>query len=271
MKYLRYILYALVILGAGALLAYQGIIEKSLETDDIIKCGLIIAGAILGMVKKPKNRIANHKALYQKAYAEHIQGAFEDNNKLERSFYNAIHDYNRNKLPAAVSKLEKLRKECQRSADIRAVTVFMALSYDDMGLYEQAIHHYEAAAAIRPNSSIYSNMGLCYQRLGNSEAAEINYQRAITIDSKNAFAYNNLSALYFRRAEYDKSLEYARKSIEIDNHMPQALSTAALCCGLLKDREGYEKYFRLAVANGYDGKYITATLQRLSESMAENP
>lgn len=159
--------------------------------------------------------------------------------------------------------MEKLRKECQRSNDLRAVTIFLGLCCDDMGMYSHAANHYEAALRMRPNSTIASNLGLCYQRMGNMEAAEKNYDLAISLDPKNAIAYNNLSAMLFRRAEYEASLEYARKAIEVDNNMPQALSTAALCCGLLDDKEGYEKYFRLAVANGYDGRRILATLQRM--------
>lgn len=270
MKALKYILYGLVIAGAAALLAYQGLVEKNLETADLVKGCLIIAAAVLGMIKPARQPAGNKKAVYQKAYAEHIQGAFEGDAKLEKAFYNAIHLYNCNKPAAALAKLEKLRKECRHTADIRAVTVFMALCSDDMGLYEQAIGHYEAAVAIRPNSSLHSNMGLCYQRLGNMEAAEAQYQLAISLDPKNAFAYNNLSATYFRQAEYEKSLEYAEKAIAADNNMPQALSTAAICCGLLGDEEGYQKYYRLAVANGYDGRRIKATLQRMQEEWEED-
>lgn len=265
MKALKYILYSLVILGAGALLAYQGLVEKNLETSDIIKAGLIIAGAVIGMVKPTKNKIVNKKAVYQKAYSEHIQGAFEGDERLEKDFYNAIHDYNNNKLSAALGKLEKLRKECHRSADIRAVTVFTGLCLDDMGLYEQAITSYEAAIALHPNSSLYSNMGLCYQRLGNAEASEKCYRQAISADPKNAYAYNNLSTLFFRQADYAQSLEFAKKAIELDNNFLQALGCAAICCGLLGDEEGYQNYYRRAVANGYDGRQIKATLERMKE------
>ncbi len=265
MKAVKYILYGLVILGAAGLLAYQGLVEKNLETSNLIRGGLIIAAAVLGMFKSREPRIANKKAVYQKAYAEHIQGAFADDAKLERDFYNAIHDYNRNKPSACIAKLQKLRKQCQRSVDVRAITVFMALCYDDMGIMDQAISHYETALSMGPHSSLHSNMGLCYQRMGNMAQAEEHYRKAIALDAKNAFAYNNLSATYFRQAEYEKSLEYALKAIEVDNNMPQALSTASLCCGLLGDEEGHQKYYRLAVANGYDGRRIKATLQRIRE------
>lgn len=269
MKALRYILYSLIILGAGALLAYQALVDKNVERTDYIKCGLIIAAAVLGMVRKPKNRIIHKKTVYQKAYAQHIQGAFEDDSRLEKLFYNAIHDYNNNKLSSAITKLEKLRKECQRSADLRSVTVFLGLCCDDAGLIDQAIGHYESANAMRPNSSICSNLGLCYQRSGNSEAAEKCYLQAISLDPKNAIAFHNLSTMYFRQANYQSALEYAQKAIQLDANMPQALSCAAMCCALLDDKEGYESYYRRAVASGYDGRRITATVQRLQRDMAE--
>lgn len=265
MKGLKYILYGLVILGAAGLLAYQGLVEKNLETSNLIRGGLIIAAAILAMFRPNQARVANKKAVYQKAYAEHIQGAFTDDPKLEREFYNAVHDYNRGKPSACLAKLEKLRKRCQRSADLRAVTVFTALCYDDMGLYEPAIAQYEAAISMRTSSSLYSNMGLCLHRMGKNEEAEKNYLLAIHADPQNAFAYNNLSAMFFRGAQYEKALEYARKAIEIDNNFAQALGCACICCGLLDDKEGYEKYYRLAVSNGYDGRQLKATLQRLQE------
>ena len=49
------------------------------------------------------------------------------------------------------------------------------------------------------------------------------------MDEHNAFAWNNLSALYFRRGEYCQALDYAEQAIEIDPKMPQPLATAAIC------------------------------------------
>lgn len=258
MKALKYILYGLVIAAAAGLLAYQALVEKNLDSSNVTKCILIIAAAIMGMLKPRKNRrvVSNKKAAYQKAYSEHIQNAFEDDPKLEAKFYNAIHDYNQNKPAAAIAKLDKLRKDCQRSADLRAVTVFTALCYDDMGLYEKSIPLYEAANAMRPSSSLCSNMGLACYRLGDEEAAEKAYQDAIRLDPQNAFAHNNYATLWFRRGEYAESLRCAEAAIAINSGMKQALSTAALCCAMLKDQDGYEKYYQRAVANGYDGSKI---------------
>jgi tetratricopeptide (TPR) repeat protein len=265
MKALKYILYGLVIAAAGGLLAYQAFVEKNLESSNVTRCILIIAAAILGMVKPRKNRriVSNKKVAYGKAYAEHIQNAFTDDPKLEAKFYNAVHDYNRQKPAAAIAKLEKLRKDCQRSADLRAVTVFTALCYDDMGLYEESVKHYEAAIAIRPNSSLCSNLGLAYYRLGDEASAEKAYLQAIQLDPRNAYAHNNYATLLFRRDAYGESLRCAEEAIAINATFKQALSTAALCCALMNDKEGYQNYYRRAVANGYDGNKIKSVLDMM--------
>ena len=269
MRALRYILYGLLILAAIGLLCYYAFWLKDLSPANIIKCVLICAGAILGMVRSRDRRTpANKKATYQKAYGEFIRDAFTGEPKLENRLYNAINDYNLNKPSAAIPKLEKLRKQCQRTADIYAVTVFLGLCHDDMGTVEEAIRHYRDASAIRMNTTISSNLGLAYQRIGKFEEAEAAYRQALTLDPDNTYALNNLAVLYFRRGEYKESLALSRQVLKKDASMVQALSNAALCCALTGRDEDYKAYYRRAVSNGYDGRKIKAYLERMS--MVEN-
>lgn len=264
-KALPYILYSLVITAAIGMLVYQGLILNDLESTDLTKGVLIIFAAVVGMLRpKRRRKVSNKKALYQNAYKEFIQNAFSDDPKLEKKFYNAVDDYNFNRYAAGISKLTKLRKECTRTADIYAVTVFTALCYDGMELYPEAVAQYEAAASIRPNTTLYSNAGLCCQRMGKYDRSESFYRKALQVDPKNAFAWNNLSALYFRQGDYTQALEYAQKAIEIDPQMAQALSCAAICCSLLGQNDAYEKYYRQAVVNGYDGAKIKNAIRALS-------
>ena len=66
MKALRFILPILLILAVIGLLAYEGLVAKNLESGNMVRGGLIIAGAIATMFKKPRQRpVANKKALYQ--------------------------------------------------------------------------------------------------------------------------------------------------------------------------------------------------------------
>lgn len=261
---LPYILYSLVIVGAAALLIYQGFVTRDLETDNLVKGLLMIAAALLGILRpKHRRQISDKKALYNKAYGEYIQNAFSDDRKLEKQLLNAIDDYNRNRPAAAVNKLNKLRKECRNTTEIYAVTFFLALCHDDMHLHSEAAKHYDAAAKIRPTSTLYSNIGLCRQRLGQLDAAQEAYEMAIRLDPHNAFAYNNLAAMYFREGSYRDALEYAEQALQQDPNLAQALGTAAVCSALLGETEDYERYYRQAVAHGYDGNKIKATIRSL--------
>lgn len=268
MKPLRYILLSLVIAAGAGLLIYEIVVQKNLSSTNLMRSILIIAGAVLAMFKPSKKPpVVNKKALYWKAYSDFVQDPFAEDPRLEKRFYDAVHDYNQNKPSSALAKLEKLRKECQRSGDLYSVTVFTALVLDDMGQYQKAVTQYDAALRIRQNSSLYSNMGLCYQRLGNYEVSEAAYLNSLKTNEKNAFAWNNLSALYFRKGEYAQALDYAEQAIDIDAKMPQALSTAAICCALLEERDDYEYYYRQAVSCGYDGQKIKNVIRSLDPTL----
>ena len=107
-------------------------------------------------------------------------------------------------------------------------------------------------------------MGLCHHRSGQPEKAEECYRNAIALDPKNAFAHNNLATHYFRQGDYETALKCAEDAIAANAQMPQALGCAAVCCALLDDQEGYKKYYRQAVANGYDGHKIKNAIESLN-------
>ena len=267
-KVLPIILYSIVILFTGGLLVYYGLVVKTLEPGNLIKGLLIIAAALIGMLRPRRSRsVISKKAAYQKAYAEYIQNAFSNDRKLERKLYKAIHDYNRERPSAAIARLEKLRPQCHQTSDLRAVTVFLALCLDDMGLYKKAIEQYDAAIQMHPSSTLYSNMGLCHQRLGQPDAAMTCYQNAILQDSSNAVAHNNLASCYFRQGDYAEALRCSKDAIAIDAKMHQALSCAAVCCALLGEETEYKKYYRQAVAAGYDGNTIKRTITNLNPDL----
>lgn len=268
MKALKYILYGLVIAAAAGLLVYQGLIEKNLDTGNLTKGILIIAAAIVGMFRpRRRKKVSNKKALYQKAYGEFIQNAFYDDPKLEKKFYDAVDDYNFDRYAAGVDKLNKLRKECQRTADIYAVTVFTALCCEGMHLHEEAAAHYEAAVRIRDNSTLHSNRAMCLMRCGRPAEAEAALDQALRSDPNNASAWNNRAVICFRQGNYSQALEYYEKTMALDPQMSQSISGAAVCCALLGDREQYEVYYRQAVAAGYNGEKIKATVKALDPSL----
>ena len=268
MKALRYILFSLLIVAALGLLTYYIFVEKDLNPRNIIKCVLLVLSAIASMAKTGTRKApANRKVAYQKAYGKFIQNAFKDEPKLEKKLLDAIDDYNGNKPTAGISKLQKLRKECQRTDDIYAVTVFLALCYEDMGAWEEAYTQYDAAVKMRNDTTLHSNLGYCLQNLGRFEEAEEAYLRAIQVDPKNCIAMNNLAGLRFRQGDYEGALDYAEEALEINARLPQALGLAAICCALQDYEKEYIEYYRRAVAAGYDGDKIKKTIKQLDPGL----
>lgn len=263
MKALRYIISAVAAAAILGLLYYQGFVTHTLTSGNLMRAVLILAGLLLALLRPKKKHLSALKPLYKKNYGEFIQGAFSEDPKLENRLMEAIRDYNENRPGKGVDRLLKLRKECTRSADIYAVTVFLALCYDDAGDYRTAQESYKQALAYRPNATLWSNLGLCCQRLGQWKEAQDAYENSISLNPKNAYAYNNLSALFFRDGDYENALEYAQQALESNANMLPALRTAAMCCGIIGDEENYAKYYRAAVANGADGKQIKAFIQDL--------
>lgn len=268
MKALRYILYGLLAAAVIGLTAYQAFVTKDLTGSDLTKAGLLLAGIVFSLIRPQRTRRAGgSKALYQKTYGEFIRSAFSEEPRLEKRFYSAVADYAQDRPAKGVEKLMKLRKECQKTDDIYAVTVFTALCLDDMGLYQEAANEYRKALALRPTSTLASNLGLCCQRLGDLEAAEAAYDQAIRLDPQNAFAYNNASAMYYREGDYEIALEYAEQALDINPGMKQALGTAAICYALLGYQAEYEDHYRRAVAAGYDGRKIKDIIKNLDPEL----
>lgn len=268
MKALRYILYGLLATAIVGLVCYQAFVEKNLDSGNLVKAGLILAGILLSLLRPRKARYAgSKKVLYQKAYGEFIQGAFTDDSKLEKKFYSALHDYNNSKPQAGIKKLLELRKECQHTADIYAVTVFTGLCLDDLGLYDEAVNAYEDALRIRPNATLTSNLGLCYQRLGNLKQAEAAYKQSIGLDPNNPFVYNNIAAMHFHNADYETALDYAKQALDCNPNMKEALGLAAMCFALLGQEDEYKEYYRRAVAAGQDGQKLKAKIKSLDPAL----
>lgn len=264
MKALRFILYGLVIAAAAGLLAYQILIEKNLDNSNLIKGILVIAAAVIGLLRGPR-RGRPRKADFQAAYGHLIGKAFSQDPKLEKQLYSALNDFNSRRYPAALKKLEQLRVASPQRADRFAVYTFTALCHSRMGNFEEAIRQYTSALQIQEHSTVASNMGNCYLELGKTEEALEYFHRAIRADSQNANAYNNIAQLYIQLGEFEDALEYAKAALEINANIPQVLSAMAICYAMLDYDEESEAYFRRAVANGYDGKGLRAYINNLKE------
>jgi len=80
--------------------------------------------------------------------------------------------------------------------------------YYKMGNYKKAILILEKAKKFENHSeSVNLIIGLSFSRLGNVRAAEVNFKKVISINSKNRIALTALAILYYNSNKNEQSLE----------------------------------------------------------------
>jgi len=87
---------------------------------------------------------------------------------------------------------------------------------------EKALSSYEYSGRYNKAIWCHNYLGICHKELGQYEKSETHYKTALTgaqyFDIKVIFSslYNNLSVLYYAKADYDEALTWAQKSIDTD-------------------------------------------------------
>lgn len=98
----------------------------------------------------------------------------------------------------------------------------LGLSYEKMGLIEEAEKHYKEAS--KSDARGYLFLGNLYLNQKQYEEAEKSYRKAIKKDSNLADAYNNLGWLYWLKNEnLDEAQELVKKAIEIEKSNPDKI------------------------------------------------
>lgn len=269
-KWMYGVLYGLVFAFLLVVVGYEVLVTKNFDTSFFLKAGLCAVALITSILKifvQPARASSNRRALYRKAYAEFIEGAFTDDKKLEKKLLDALEAYNQKKYAASLDILNKLLPQCTRTADRYAVTVFQALCCHDMNLFKDAIGYYEAALLVRPNTKLASNQGMCYEKLGDYEAASKAYYRAAQLDPQNASAFNNMAQMCMRAGDYEYGLKYAALAYERNQKLVPALNALAVCNYMLGNQKEYEHWYRQAVASGSDPAKLKTYIASLDPSL----
>ncbi len=250
------ILYCVLGLLVVALIA-QIAIEKEFNTTIAVRALIpmaLCASAIVKVMTGGGARIRN-TALYEREYDHVLRRAFteEGRGRYRKRVLDALSYYNRDQYEKAINICDSLLPLCVTSDDFCAVLMVKALSYSDAGLTEGAIDLYlELLRHDQTVSTAWSNLGVIFRRQGKNLDALSCYENAVKYDSLNATAYANLAHVYFAVGHARSCIEMAERALELKANLLQAMS--ALCCAYtaLGDEEACDKYFRMAVQNGYD-------------------
>ncbi len=254
----------LLFVGIIGLLAYEFYTIKTIEIRNLIRGCLLILTITVAFLRPQKvGYIRNKKEIYKDVYPDYIGEIFLNDEKKEKQFYNAVDKFTKDKADVALKSFLNLNSAETTQEEKFTLNVFSALCYDEMGLFKLAAEYYSAALEIKPDTTLASNLGLCYNRLGEKAKALMAYEAALKADETNEYALNNIGNYYFEEGEYAKAVPYLEKAVEKNNKLVPAFNAATVCYALLGDNEKYEKFYRKAVSLGSDGKFLKELIESL--------
>lgn len=96
----------------------------------------------------------------------------------------------------------------QDNSDIEGSVLSAASEHYAKGNYEEALKLLLNATHTSSDSNLYADIGTCYYKLNNTKEAESYWNKAISLDPKNARAYSNLGNLYYKKDQVEKAISH---------------------------------------------------------------
>lgn len=124
----------------------------------------------------------------------------------------------------------------------------LANAYRREGDDASAIAAFEKSVAIRAHPRTLSNLGAVQRKLGQLDAAQATYDRALAVDPRSPDAHFGLGLLREAQGHIDDALAEYRKTVEIEPLYEQAHSNIGTLLLKRGDTDGAVAAFRAAIA-----------------------
>lgn len=239
-----------------AVIIYGLITGDATIKDAIVELGVAAVTFLVVLLKVLWVGREIHKPLsfYEVSYRRLIEHAFKDDAKSRRKLLMALRLFDEDRCKSSLKMLKKLEDACITSHDRCAVGLFIARNYTDMGNYGDAYNKYsELIERLDVNETIYNNMGfLAQEHFSDLDTAFECYKKALDINPKHAFTYNNIAQIYFDWGEWEAAEDFAKKALEFSPKVYQAAGLLAIIYSCTGNSEDADKYFAVAVRNGKD-------------------
>jgi tetratricopeptide (TPR) repeat protein len=88
---------------------------------------------------------------------------------------------------------------------------------------QKAVPYFQKAVDIDPRFAFaWDNLGVCQRRLGNLDAALQAYTKSLELDPKGVMPLHNIPVVYEHKKDYDKAIEAYQKLLAIYPDDPEA-------------------------------------------------
>lgn len=173
--------------------------------------------------------LANQKlerGYYKEAIADFTDLLDEENKDFNHLFYygRAYSYYNKGNNKLAVKDLKKVyqAKDSLNGSNITKGNSYWleALIVANGTPSKKSVKLLKKASNYIQSSLLYSTIGYDQVFIKKTDEAIVSLNKAIELDSKNAWAYSNMALAYLRKKELTKARTYIMQSISIDNKNP---------------------------------------------------
>jgi len=227
----------------------------------LMKVLLVLAGVIIAIIKFYSGPSKAVIKKYEQAYKNLLDGAFkEDKNSYKKLVIASIY-WDRLQFEKAHKILDKLLNKCTCTKDYLTVYTIKGICYARADRNEPLVETYKKMLQYdAANAQTWSNLGWTYLKMGNTIDAKEALLKALSFESNNPLAYNNMATFYLKTAEPQLALEYAEKTMEMAPELYQPYSTAAIACKMLGDYEAAQRYANEYVNKGGDKRKVEQAL-----------
>jgi tetratricopeptide (TPR) repeat protein len=149
---------------------------------------------------------------------------------------------------------EKAKGYYQEALKVDPVNKFaligLADTYRGLKSFKDAIHTWEEYLSFGENEydiSVLTRLGDTYKKIGMTDKALEQYNKAISIDPSNPYALSGIGLLYFQLGNYQKSLSYWHTLLKIEEDDIKVLTNIGNCYRKLSKYNDALKYFYRAM------------------------
>lgn len=222
------------------------------ETADIIGAGLIQIGTVsvyISVAVGFLTIISRSRVCDIPEYSKLLDGVSE-NRKLRRKMNRALLCYDRKKYNKAIEKLESLIGKCKTEKEKCSVYTLMGMCHAAEMHHDKAVEAYTAAVkADSSDPALLEKLGQQQNAAGmHSEAVESWLREAELSGSERPFT--DIARVYLNEKNYDGTIEYAEKALEINERCGEAYKMLCLVYYALGDKENCLKNYNLCNTYG---------------------
>lgn len=125
----------------------------------------------------------------------------------------------------------------------------MAMLYQNIGMYGNAIEYYDRIIKVEPKSWIaWHNKALCFAKEHKSNDSIAAFEHSFKLNGKNVEALNQIGSIYMKTKDYTNAEIYFKKAVSVDQaHVFSVFNLARVYFSAGRKNDA-RKYFAMAVS-----------------------